>query len=618
MRRGLILLAALSCALFAAAPAGASPTQQMLLMDDNELVFGTDEEVEATFGAVRALGVDTVRVDLLWHLVAPSSENTQKPAFDAANPAAYPQGQWDIYDRVVNAAARNGIGVLFTITGPVPVWATSDPARGDKSLNPNAGEFRDFVTAVGTRYSGSYLDEQPEQAPAPGGLPFLPPPPAPPGPTPLLLPRVSTWSAWNEPNQPGWLRPQAVNGRPVSPHIYRGLQDAAYAGLAASGHGDDTYLLAETAPRGSQTVTEQSPMRPLLFIRELYCVNRRLRPFRGAAATARGCPADAAARRRFAEDHPGLFQASAFAHHPYALEVAPAARDPIRDNITLAVLPRLTKTLDRIFRRHGVRRRLPVWITEYGYQTDPPDPLIGVSWPRQAAYINEAEYMAFRYRRVRAMTQFLLVDDGPNRDWPESDPRYWGSTFQTGLVALDGRRKDAYDAFALPVHVTPRRQRRGRRLTVWGGNRPARAAARLSATVEFRRRGSSRWRTVRRLTTRSRRGYVLARVRARASGDYRLAWEAGRSRAVSVRVERRLNRARVAARTPRAAASRRPTRPRPRSRARPARARGSGTSRRSRARRSAARAGAPGPARPRHPRSTRPRRPRSPRSGGSR
>ena len=229
---------------------------------------------------------------------------------------------------------------------------------------------------------------------------------------------MKAWSAWNEPNQPGWLRPQADGTAPVSPRLYRALQDAAYAGLQASGHGNDTYLLAETAPRGSLTVDERSPMRPLLFIRELYCVDRKLRPYSGEAATARGCPADAAGQQRFSADHPGLFQATGFAHHPYALEVAPSVRDRFPDQVTISVLPRLTKALDGIFRRYGQKRKLPIWLTEYGYQTDPPDTVIGVSWQRQAAYLNQAEYMAFRYRRVRSTAQFLLVDDGPNAELP--------------------------------------------------------------------------------------------------------------------------------------------------------------------------------------------------------
>jgi hypothetical protein len=216
--------------------------------------------------------------------------------------------------------------------------------------------------------------------------------------------------------------------------------------------------------------------------------------------------------------------------------VAPAVPDRIPDQVTISVLPRLMKTLDGIFRRYGKRRKLPVWLTEYGYQTNPPDPIIGVSWKRQAAWLNHAEYLAYRLRRVRSMAQFLLVDDKPNADWPANDLRYWGSTFQSGLVTLEGTAKDALEAYRLPIHASPRRVRRGRALRLFGGNRPARNGARLSVAVEFQRRGSRRWRVVKRLTTRSRRGYVHAKLRPRASGAYRLAWDNGRSRSVSVTV----------------------------------------------------------------------------------
>jgi len=510
-------------------------------MDDTELVFGTDQEVEATFVILRTLGVDRVRVSLLWYVVAPSPESPTAPVFGAggaSDPAAYPPGNWNIYDRVVNAAERNGIQLLFTVTGPGPVWASSDPSRNDKPWDPSAAEFGQFVTAVGRRYSGSWSDEQPVQPPPPGGLPILGPPPPPPPPPPTVLPRVSMWSIWNEPNQPGWLRPQVSNLLPQSPRMYRALQDAGYAALEATGHGLDSYLLAETAPRGSLTPEELSPMRPLQFIRELYCVDRRLRPYTGNAATVRGCPPDQAGRERFAADHPGLFKATGFAHHPYALEVAPSANDPIRDNVTLATLPRLTDTLDRIFRLYGQNRRLPIWLTEYGYQTNPPDPIIGVSWRRQAAYLNEAEYIAFRRPRVRSHAQFLLVDDKPNLSWPETDPRHWGSTFQSGLMTREGTRKHAFGAYQLPIHVSPRRVRRGGQIRVFGANRPAPPAATLPVAVEFRPRGSSTWQEIRRVTTGSFRNYVLVRLRARTSGAYRLAWESGRSRSVSVAVKR--------------------------------------------------------------------------------
>ena len=536
-----MLLVALACVLLAApAAAHASSAQESIFMDDNELVFGSDEEVEATFVLLKSLGVDRVRVSLLWFVVAPESDSEKRPNFGnggPTDPAAYPAANWNIYDRVVNAAARHGIKVLFTVTGPGPVWASSDSSRKDKAWDPNAADFGDFVAAVGRRYSGSYGDEQPIQAPQAGGSLLLGPAPPPPGAPPTVLPKVSMWSIWNEPNQPGWLRPQAFGRVAQSPRMYRALQDAGYAALQKTGHGDDDYLLAETAPRGSLTVEELSPMRPLRFIRDLYCINRKLKFYRGAEATKRGCPADQAGRDSFVTDHPGLFNATGFAHHPYALEVPPSVRDPIPDQVTLAVLPRLTKTLDRIFVRHGHPRKLPIWLTEYGYQTDPPDPIVGFSWRRQAAYINEAEFMAFQRPRVKSTAQFLLVDDQPNFKWPPSDPRFWGSTFQSGLLTRDGTRKHAFDAYRLPIHVSPLQVRRGQTIKVFGGNRPADNAAHLRVAVEFRRAGSSSWQVVRRATTGSFRNYVLVKLRARSSGAYRLAWESGRSRSVSVTVE---------------------------------------------------------------------------------
>ncbi|MGI9082209.1 MAG: hypothetical protein ACR2FZ_08020, partial [Thermoleophilaceae bacterium] len=228
---GLILTAALATVLALPGVASGAASQESILMDDSELVFGTDQKVEATFSTIRSLGVDRVRVSVIWRLVAPAPTSKTRPAFGAggpADPAAYPPGAWDRYDRIVNSARRFGIEILFSITAPGPFWASSHPAGEDPVLDPDPKEFGAFVTAVGRRYSGSYADERPKPPPRRGVL--FPPPPPPPQPPTTILPRVSMWSIWNEPNQPGWLRPQArnVGGRtiPASPRVYRGLQDA--------------------------------------------------------------------------------------------------------------------------------------------------------------------------------------------------------------------------------------------------------------------------------------------------------------------------------------------------------------------------------------------------------
>jgi hypothetical protein len=532
----------------------ANSTQESTFMDDAGLVFGDDQRVEATFQTLRALGVDRVRVSLLWSLVAPAAKSTSRPSFGAGgakDPAGYPAGAWDRYDRIVNAAQRNGIQVLFCLTGPGPLWASSNPGAAQPMLDPHAGDFGDFVTAVGRRYSGTYADEHPVTPPPPGGiLAFLfPRPTPPPPPPPVVLPRVTMWSLWNEPNQPGWLRPQTgARNVPASPRVFRGLADSAYAGLVNSGHSGDSILLAETAPRGSSRTTNVSPMRPLLFIRELYCLDKRLRPFTGNAAAVRGCPTNAAGRRAFSQAHPVLFRATGWAHHPYGLEVAPHVKDRNTDQVTISVIGRLTKTLDRIQQRYGSSKRFPIWLTEYGYQTRPPDPLIGVSWATQANYINQADYIAYRYARVRSVSQFLLVDDGPNRDVGPSNIRYWGSTFQTGLITGEGQRragvkKPAFAAYQRPIFVTARSVRRGARVTVFGQLRPAANGARLSATLEFRAGRSGAFRAVRSVTTRNRANYaVIRRVKLTRSGSLRLAWRGAvgvqRSRALAVRVRR--------------------------------------------------------------------------------
>ena len=66
----------------------------------------------------------------------------------------------------------------------------------------------------------------------------------------------------------------------------------------------------------------------------------------------------------------------------------------------------ISRELRRIYQRYRqplpTTRGVPLYLTEYGYQTKP-DPFAGkvVSFNRQAAWINQAEYMAFKNPNVR-------------------------------------------------------------------------------------------------------------------------------------------------------------------------------------------------------------------------
>ena len=532
------IAAAAALSLAAAASATASPSQESIFMDDPRIVYSAPEKLEGTLAEMKRLGADRIRVSVFWHLLAPAAQSETRPfaASGGADPHNYSAEKWDRYDRIVTTAQRLDLKLLFNVTSPAPNWATPSPPRSDleDSFRPNPDEFRDFVKALGTRYSGSFADEAARQSGTSIFDPCLPTPnfPAPPelcppegtdptadNPNPPntgpVLPRVDTWSIWNEPNMPGWLTPQSHEDDPrlaASPHVYRRLADAFYSGLQETGHGDDTILLGETAPRGAskRAVTQSLP--PLLFVRELYCLDRRFRPFRGEAATSRDCPDGG---EGFASEHPVLFDATAFAHHPYAFEAPPAASDPTKDHVVLGDLGRLTRTLDRAVERHGSSTRYKIWLTEYGYQTDPPDPYLGWRWKKQARFLEEAEWLAYRRRRVSSTAQFLLYDDAPRHDYPPSDPRHWG-TFQTGLRTLEGKRKPAYATYQRGIHVI---KRRGRPTRVFGYWRAA--PGRTPARIEFRQKGKRRWRVVKQGETNAA-GYLLTEVDVRGAGTFRI------------------------------------------------------------------------------------------------
>ncbi|MGI8803165.1 MAG: hypothetical protein ACR2KV_13505 [Solirubrobacteraceae bacterium] len=524
------VLALVVAGLIAPAAAAAPPApRESMFQDDSLLVYNTPLGVSQTLGTLHALGVNRVRVSVFWGIVAPSPKSKTRPAFDATDPNAYPAGAWDRYDRIVAFAAAQGIAVDFNVTDPAPLWATGSPPRADieATYEPKSKEFGDFVTAVATRYSGTFI------APRPG---FDTQNPG----APTALPRVEYWAVWNEPNQPGWLTPQLVPGprRTLierAPTIYRQLVDAAYASLVATGHGSDTILIGETAPKGLNTKNLPpcsaarrasictGAIKPLHFIRQLYCLSDSYRPLRGAAAAARGCPVDAAGTARFRADHPGLFLATGWAHHPYELIFAPNVPPADPNFVTIASLGRLTDALQRILGAYGIDRPggLPLYLTEFGYQSKPPSP-IGVSLARQAAYLNQSEFIAYTNPHVHTLSQFLLRDDSTIPGGTAL--ARVGASFQTGLEFHGGKRKPAYSAYRLPIYLPATSVRRGHRIRVWGFVRLSTYGTRQSVAVQLRPTKGRAFRTIATVQTDGGRGYLDVRVPLRASGSMRLSW----------------------------------------------------------------------------------------------
>jgi hypothetical protein len=197
--------------------------------------------------------------------------------------------------------------------------------------------------------------------------------------------------------------------------------------------------------------------------------------------------------------------------------------------VTIADLPRLSSFLFRALRRYGKPRPggLPLYLTEFGYQTNPPDRL-GVPWGRQAAYLDEAEFRAYVDPLVRTLAQFLLRDDGGNI----------ALTFQSGLMTLGGQRKPAWAAFKLPVYLPQTTFRGAQRLRVWGMARAAPNGTAAPVAIEFHSRHSTAWRTLRTVTAEAAHGYLDTRVRFPGSGVMRLRWGSVASREISVRRRR--------------------------------------------------------------------------------
>ncbi len=508
--RRLLALAGLICALVlvAAGPARADSTQTSIMQDDQFLVDSGTQTVLRTLARMQQLGVETVRVNLEWSSIAPDITSRTAPAGfgagqpQAADPAAYPSAGWAPYDRLIQLAPLYGISVQLNVTGPGPLWAMGakpPTTRASTHWEPNATDFYDFVYAVGARYSGNYEG----------------------------LPAVRDWSIWNEPNQPGWLAPQWLKvGKktvPESPKEYRRLVNAAYYGLAYSGHTTktDTILVGETAPEGEDRGGFYTPMTPIPFLRTLYCVNARDKPLRGSAAALVGCPTKGKAAN-FVHANAGLFDATGFAHHPYDFFKTPSYswKDP--NYAPLSDISRLETFLDKTFSSYGVHRKIPLYFTEYGYETNPPDPHEVVTPAEQAVYLNEADYMSYANPRVRTVAQFLLYDSAPNPLYTPKQFDYW-DTFQTGLLYLHGTPKPSYDAYRMPIwlpstHVSP-----GTSVKVWGQVRPADRRASQSVKVQWTS-GKGGWRTLKTAHTRTKTGYFTTHVKLPGSGYVRSVW----------------------------------------------------------------------------------------------
>ena len=420
MRRiSLTAVLACLCALAAAPGALASTGQITIFQDDGRLLENGPGARDAALDEIAAGGAEVVKVHLVWADVAPGGA-TRPDGFSGQDLSNYSEAAWERFDGLIGAAQARGLRVLVAPTTPAPGWATR--TRGDTRgvTYPNAREFGRFVRAAGTRWDGAHGHG-----------------------------RVDFWTIGNEPNHPDFLQPQGSrSGRLIAPRLYRDLVRHAVSGLRLSGHGGDTILFGELLPIGKAGVGRRNTIKPVAFIRDFFCLDRNYRPYRGRAARVRGC----SSFRR-------IRGVTGFAHHPYTRPGGPSVRETHPDDATIRSIPRITRALDRAAARGRLSvRRMRVYNTEFGFQSNPPDR----NWTplaRIPAYLNQSEWMSWRNGRVASWSQYALLDD---REL---------SGFQSGLRFADGSVKPGvYDAYRLPLYV---RRLGSRTVEVWGGARMA-------------------------------------------------------------------------------------------------------------------------------------------------
>jgi hypothetical protein len=285
----------------------------------------------------------------------------------------------DDLDEMVRESQKRGLEVMLTLWG-TPKWAGPAENRLPRRLI----DFQNFARALADRYSGRYAG----------------------------YPHVRFFSIWNEPNRGIFLSPQFdARGRSVAPKLYAQLARAGYAGVKR-GNPQALVAIGETASNGRDRAVSRSDRQethsPGRFAELLAAVKPRLR-------------------------------FDAWAHHPYPTSPAMRPTQKMRwPNVSLASLPTFEKALDGWFKR----KRIPVWITEYGHETKPDKR--GVSPATQRAFLSKAFAIARKDERVQMFIWFILRDR-PSVPW------------QSGLLTAGGAKKLAFATFTAAARAVDAR-----------------------------------------------------------------------------------------------------------------------------------------------------------------
>lgn len=166
-------------------------------------------EVARHLDHMQALGIDNIRVYVPWRFV----EKT-KGEYD-----------WKAMDVIMSLAAERDMGVLAEMN-TTPAWVDPDEHYKPGAAHPNAEDFKDFASAVATKYGST----------------------------------VSAYEIWNEPNYVGFYDP-------IDPAAYAELLKAVYPALKDI---DPTATIVAAGLGHSPTYEDGRALSPVEFLAGMY------------------------------------------------------------------------------------------------------------------------------------------------------------------------------------------------------------------------------------------------------------------------------------------------------------------------------------------------------------
>jgi hypothetical protein len=405
------------------------------------------DSLQTEFARMHGAGASLVRITVNWAAIAASAPAA---AADPDDPAY----AWSALDGEVAGAVDAGLQPILDVLG-APPWAVSGG-------HPQLGALSDFSHAVAERYSGRVAN----------------------------LPRVRYWQLWNEPNLNAYIEPQFSGTTPVSPGIYRSMANTfttAIKGVAQT----NTVIIGGLAPYGiqqkGQPINKVLSVAPLTFMRALLCISAGSHPH-----------ATCNAKVKF----------DVFSVHPYTWG-GPTHSAFSSDDVAIGDLPEVQQVLRDAWRLHRIAatRMPPLWVTEFSWDTNPPDPH-ALPIAIQARWTSEALYHMWS-DGIGVVTWFLL------RDEPYPATPFQSGLYFAGETVAQDKPKPTLTAFRFPFVAYP-----GTSGTLVWGRTPDSAAH----TVLVERRAGSGWQRVATLKANrfgifqstlpltSRTGYMRARV----------------------------------------------------------------------------------------------------------